>query len=173
MSIPWEEGTCGKAEFGHMLSSRSRASVLRTGRKVYKWVVADETEDAKSAEKVALARRHLDRVLDAWGSPTDWDDLSLYGFYCLEAAVGAAATHAGMRTSRKHWEKATVASDLHKKYGLPDVEQLLRDLNEARKYAAYGDVPAPDLNAELVASEIERYVDAVAEFVEKKVDNEA
>ena len=38
-------------------------------------------------EKVALARKHLDRVLDAWDEPTDWDDLSLYGFYCLEAAV--------------------------------------------------------------------------------------
>ena len=146
---------------------------VRTSKRVYKWVVADQIEDAKSAEKVMLARRHLGRVLDAWDGPTDWDDLSLYGFYCLEASVEAAATHAGMRTSRKHWEKAAVASRLHKKYGLPDVEQLLRDLNEARKSAAYGDVPAPDLNAEHVASEIERYVDAVAEFVEKKVDNEA
>jgi hypothetical protein len=112
---------------------------------VYKWVVADEIRDAKSAEKVALARRHLDRVLGAWHSPTDWDDLSLYGFYCLEAAVEAAATHVGMRTSKKHWEKADAAGELHKSHGLPDVEQLLHDLNDARKSAGYGDVPAPDL----------------------------
>lgn len=46
-------------------------------------------------------------------------------------------------------------------------------MNEARKSAAYGDVPAPDLIAERVASEIERYVDAVAKFVERNVDNEA
>jgi len=34
--------------------------------------------------KLKLARRHLERVLAAWDTPTDWDDLSLYGFYCLE-----------------------------------------------------------------------------------------
>jgi hypothetical protein len=122
--------------------------------KVYKWVVADEI--ARSTEKLALARRHLGRVLSAWDTPTDWDDLSLYGFYCLEAAVEAAAAHVGTRTSKKHWEKADVAEDLHKTHRLPDVGQLLNDLNDARKSAAYGDVPAPELNAEDVASEIER-----------------
>jgi len=84
-------------------------------------------------DKLKLARRHLDRVLNASRAPTDWDDLSLYGFYCLEAAVEAAAIHAHLKTSRKHWEKADVAKELHRKHGLPDVEQLLRDLNEARK----------------------------------------
>ena len=47
-------------------------------------------DDARSGEKLALARHHLKRVLSAWDDPTDWDDLSLYGFYCLEAAVEAA-----------------------------------------------------------------------------------
>ena len=122
----------------------------------------------EAEEKLKLARRHLDRVLGAWDTPTDWDDLSLYGFYCLEAAVEAAARHAGMKTSKKHWEKADVAGELHKNYGLPDVEQLLHDLNDARKSAAYGDVPAPDLDAEDVASEIERYVDAVTALVERR-----
>jgi len=120
---------------------------------------------SKALDKLGLARRHLERVLAAWGAPTDWDDLSLYGFYCLEAAVEAAASCLGLETSKKHWEKADVAIELHKKHGLPDVEQLLRDLNDARKSAAYGDVPAPDLNAEDVASEIEQYVDAVATLV--------
>ncbi len=41
--------------------------------------------------KLELARRHLKRVLAAWDDPTDWDDLSLYGFFCLEAAIEAAA----------------------------------------------------------------------------------
>jgi len=35
------------------------------------------------AGKLALARRHLERVQQAWDDPLDWDDLSLYGFYCL------------------------------------------------------------------------------------------
>jgi hypothetical protein len=72
----------------------------------------------------------------------------------------------GVKTSTKHWEKADVARELHKNHGLPDVVQLLRDLNDARKSAAYGDVPAPSLNAEDVASEIEAYVDAVGVLVE-------
>jgi hypothetical protein len=116
---------------------------------------------ATAKDKLKLARRHLERVLVAWDTPTDWDDLSLYGFYCLEAAVEAAAVHMGLATSKKHWEKADSAGELHKRHDLPDVRQLLRDLNDARKAAAYGDVPAPNLDAEDVASEIERYVDAV------------
>jgi hypothetical protein len=67
-----------------------------------------------------------------------------------------------LKTSTKHWEKADVAGALHADHGLRDVVQLLHDLNDARKSAAYGDVPAPDLNAEDVASEIEKYVDGVA-----------
>src|SRR2546427_8014212 len=116
------------------------------------------------ADKLRLARRHLERVQAAWDTPTDWDDLSIYGLYCLEAAVEAAATHVGLMTSKKHWEKADIAGELHKTHGLPDVGQLLRDLNDARKAAAYGDVPAPSLDAEDVASEIELYVDAVAQL---------
>lgn len=121
---------------------------------------------ATPGDKLKLARRHLERVLAPWDTPTDWDDLSLYGFYCLEAAVEAAARHVRLRTSRKHWEKAETAAELHKKHGLPDVEQLLRDLNSARKAVAYGDVAAPHLEAEEIASEIERYVDAVAALLE-------
>jgi len=122
-------------------------------------------------DKLKLARRHLERVLVSWDEPTDWDDLSLYGFYCLEAAVEAAARHVGLSTSRKHWEKAETAGELHKKHGLPDVEQLLHDLNDARKATAYGDVIAPDLDAEHVAVQIEQYVDAVAELLEGDPDD--
>lgn len=117
------------------------------------------------SRKLQLARRHLDRVLAAWTEPTDWDDLSLYGFYCLEAALEAAALHFGLRTSKKHWEKVDLAVDLHKKNELPDISDLLRDLNDARKAAAYGDVARPDLDAEDIASQIEQYVDAVAAVV--------
>ncbi len=117
---------------------------------------------ATGSNKLKLARRHLERVQDAWGDPTDWDDLSLYGFYCLEAAVEAAALHVGLHTSKKHWEKVDLAVDLSRNHSLPDVTDLLGNLNNARKAAAYGDVEQPDLNAEDLAAEIERYVDAVA-----------
>ena len=155
-----------------MFASHLHAGLGRIERsrdkKLYKWFVAD---DAKRGDKLALARHHLKRVLGAWDDPTDWDDLSLYGFYCLEAAVEAAAGRVGISTSKKHWEKADVAGELHRKHGLPDIEQLLRDLNDARKSAAYGDIPAPDLNAEDVASQIEAYVDAVADLVEGIANN--
>ena len=117
-------------------------------------------------DKRKLARRHLDRVLAAWDTPTKWYDLSIYGLYCLEAAVEAAAIHVGLKTSKQHWQKAKTAGELNKKHGLPDVEHLLDGINIARKAAAYGDVPAPGLDAEQVASEIERYVDAVEELLE-------
>lgn len=103
---------------------------------------------ASGSRKLDLARRHLDRVLAAWTEPTNSDDLSLYGFYCLEAAVEAAALHFSLRTSKRHWEKVDIAAELHEKNGLPDITDLLRDLNDARKAAACGDVERPDLNAE-------------------------
>ena len=117
---------------------------------------------ATALEKLKLAKRHLERVLVAWDEPTDWDDVSLYGFYCLEAAVKAAALHFRLKISRKHWEKVDLAGVLHKKKALPDIGELLHDLNNARKAAAYGDISCPELDAEAVASEIEAYVNAVA-----------
>jgi len=127
---------------------------------------------ATGSRKLELAKRHLDRVQAAWTEPTDWDDLSLHGFYCLEAAVEAAALHFGLRTSKKHWEKVDLAKDLHNKKGLPDIGDLLRDLNDARKAAAYGDMDRPDLDAEDIASQIEEYVDAAAALIASEETDE-
>ncbi len=120
---------------------------------------------ATAEDKLTLARRHLERVRHAWAAPTDWDDLSLYGFYCLEAAVEAAVIMVGIQVAKRHWEKADVAEMLCAQHGLPEVRQLLHDLNDARKSAAYGDVPAPDLDAESVAAQIEAYVDAASRLL--------
>ncbi len=108
------------------------------------------------SDKLILARSHLGRVQDAWTEPTDWTDLSVYGFYGLEAAVEAAARHVGIHTLKKHWEKVDSASESHQKHGLPDVTDVLRDLNDARKAAAYGDVDRPELDAEQLASSGDR-----------------
>jgi len=78
---------------------------------------------ATDSQKLEPAKRHLGKVLEAWTHPTDWDDLSLYGFCCLEAAVEAGALHFGLRTSKKHWEKADLAKDLHNEKGLPDYKR--------------------------------------------------
>jgi len=121
---------------------------------------------ADKLKKLQLAERHLERVLGASLEP-DWDTLVLFGFYCVEAAVASAAMHFGMETSRKHWEKADVAARLHRDHKLPDVADLLMNLNEARKAAAYGDVEAPEFDAEDLAGAVEEYVHAVAALVRK------
>ena len=109
-----------------------------------------------------LARRHLARIQP---DPEDLDDLSIYGLYCLEAAVEAAALHVQIKMTKQHWEKANVAQKLHTQHGLPGIYDLLIDLNDSRKAVAYGDVEAPDLDGEDVANEIENYVEAVEELV--------
>ena len=120
---------------------------------------------SNKADKLVLAQRHLKRVEASWDDPVDWDDLSLYGFYCLEAAVEAAALHFKIKTNTVHAQKVEVAEKLHRDKGLPDVSELLVDLNGSRKAAAYGDVDALELDPEEVKLEIEAYVEAVKKLL--------
>lgn len=114
---------------------------------------------------LSIAKLHLERVLAAWHDPVDWADLTIYGFYCLEAAIVAAALHVGLSFRRSHAEKAELAKKLSQAQGLPDVYDFLWKLNTARKAAAYGDVEHPDLVAEDVARELDKYVEAVSALV--------
>ena len=97
--------------------------------------------------------------------PLDFDDLSIYGFYCLEAAVEAAALHVQVKTKKLHWQKANAARDLHERHGLPDLADLLVALNDTRKSVVYGDVVASEIDEEDVVIAIENYVEAVEKFV--------
>ena len=123
--------------------------------------------DTEAVKSLSHAKQHLVRVLAAWDDPVDWADLTIYGFYCLEAAIVAAALHAGLSFKRSHSEKAEVAKQLSLSHDLPDVTVSLWKLNAARKAAAYGDVESPELDAEDVARGIEDYVDAVSALVEE------
>lgn len=120
---------------------------------------------ATVGDKLALAQKHLYKAQLAW-DPPDWLELSLFGFYALEAAVDAAAIYYGIETKKNHPSRIDAARTLRDDFGMPDVELLLRDLNETRKSEAYGEVAAPDLDAEEVVSEIETFVEAVAQLVE-------
>ena len=116
-------------------------------------------------KKLELAQRHLERVQVAW-DPPDWADLSLYGFYALEAAVEAASLHFGFNVQKSHWARVGAAEQLlHAAHGMEDVSELSRDLNETRKSEAYGDVEAPDLDAEDVANDVESFIDSVAQLL--------
>ncbi len=123
------------------------------------------SDDAKQSLK--YAKEHLERVQNAWDNPTDWSDLSIYGFYCLEAAVKAAILHYGLPTTRRHYRKAEIAKQIADQYNLPDISDLLIKLNAARKATAYGDVDFPEeLDAQDTATKIEEYVDAVYRLIE-------
>lgn len=121
---------------------------------------------ADAAGFLERARNHLRRVRAAVPEPTDWYDLTIYGFYCVEATVMAASTHAGLAVPPNHPAKAQAARDLAAAHGLPDVSGLLGTLNAARKAAAYGDRALPQLDPCRLAGDIERYVEAVAALIE-------
>ena len=120
-----------------------------------------------AAESLQLAQGHLERALEAAEADVDWTDLSTYGFYSLEAAVMAAASHLKLKVQRTHPGKVEAAKLLANKYKLPDVSALLVELNTARKAHAYGDVEAPELDEQDLASELESFVDAVKKVLGK------
>jgi hypothetical protein len=53
-----------------------------------------------------------------------------------------------MGVVKSHAAKAEAANQLARKHKLPDISDLLPDLNTSRKAHAYGDIEAPDLDAE-------------------------
>ena len=114
-----------------------------------------------------LANRHLEKVQAAWDDPTDWSDLAIYGFFCLENAAMAAAVHFGLKRKKavSNRDKIQLANSLHRKHGLPSVGKLLTQLHRAEKYAVYGDITPPPLDPEDVAREIEEFVEAVSKIL--------
>lgn len=118
-------------------------------------------------DSLALAKKHLERVQSSW-DPPEWLDLSAYGLYALEAAVIAAAEHLKVPVKRTHVSKVQAARVLAKNHGLPDIGDLMQDLNEVRKSEAYGDITAPqNMDPEDVATNVELYVDAVTHLFEQ------
>ena len=79
------------------------------------------------------------------------------------APVYTSESHAGRGIGRG---RTSLAKTLSKR-GLDDVSDLLRDLNEARKSVAYGDIGLPELDAEDVASRIEAYMESVSALIEQ------
>ena len=115
-----------------------------------------------AADSFRLALSHLRRVEAAWPDPTDWTDLATYGFYCLEACVVAATLHSGRSRPNNHRDKVNEARSLANEHDLPDVGDLLVDLNAMRKHEAYGDSEPPEyLDPEGVAIDIEDFVKSV------------
>jgi hypothetical protein len=83
--------------------------------------------------------------------------------------IRAAVLKTGGNPSRKHWEKIKEAKNLHKKLGLPDITDLLQDLNHMRKAKAYGDeeFDESDYDAKEIVRRIEEYHEKVSALVKK------
>jgi hypothetical protein len=125
--------------------------------------MANASDDPQHFLKVA--ENHVERVGAAW-DPPDWSDLGTYGLYCLEALIRAAALKAGDIPARTHWDKVKQAKTLTIRFKLPDIAELLQNLNDIRKAYAYGDsdVDETEYDAEDMADEIEDYFRKVTEF---------
>ena len=65
-----------------------------------------------------LALRHLERVSVSSYDPTDWLELSTFGFYCLEAAVVAAALQLKRTRPGNHRDKVEESSVPHDRASL-------------------------------------------------------
>lgn len=113
-----------------------------------------------------IARKHLRKVQDAWEAP-DWDDLTTYGLYCLEACIRAAVLKNGDIPVRTHYGKVDQSNELALNHGFPNIEDLLKELNDGRKANAYGDAVFDEdkHDAEDIAVRIEAYFAATENHV--------
>ena len=79
--------------------------------------------------------------------------------------VDAASIHVHVSLERNHPARDSAASQLHKADNFVDVSELLQDLNLVRESEAYGDVQAPQSDAEDRAVAVEEYVSSVRELI--------
>lgn len=116
-------------------------------------------------KKAVSAREALKRAKlqyqKAQENSDDPDQVFVWCFYALENAVVAAATHADEEFQRNHWTKAEAARRLARDEGMTDVSEMLRDLNDARKGTAYGDIEEPEIEPEDVLTEVGDYIKEV------------
>jgi hypothetical protein len=117
------------------------------------------TKKAVSAkEALERARQQYDKAQEHSDDP---DQVFVWCFYALENAVVAAATHANEQFQKNHWTKAEAARRLARDEGLTDVSDMLRDLNDARKGTAYGDIEEPEIEPEEVLTDVGNYIKEV------------
>lgn len=131
----------------------------------------DKGKGKATGEALKEAKESLERaekqLAKAEADPDDEDNVFLWSFYALENAVAAAATYEKVQFVKQHWAKGKAAKKLASDIGLPDVEQLLIDLNEARKSTTYGDTEDPELDASETLEAVKEYVKKVGDLVKE------
>lgn len=121
----------------------------------------------EAREQLQLSRKHLAKVQRAVAAdPVDWADLTIFGLYAVETAVVAAGAHVGISDEETHPGHVRLARKLHHGYDLPNIEEMLKDLQRNRLYEAYGKIqPSGRFDAEDIATAVEAYVDAVGALI--------
>lgn len=123
-------------------------------------------DDAR--EKLRLAKDHLEKVHQAvGGEPVDLALLYIFGQYAMEVAASAAGAHVGISEAETHPGQVRLAQRLHDEHGLPDIQEMLRDLQRNRLHEAYGKLePSGKFDPQDIAVAVEEYVDAVTRFID-------
>lgn len=122
----------------------------------------------EAQEKLRLARDHLAKVRQAVKArPPDLALLYVFGQFAVEVAATAAGAHVDLSEAETHPGKLRLAGRLRDEHGLPDVEEVLRDLQRNRIHEAYGNFePSGRFSPDEIAVTVEAYVEAVARFVD-------
>ena len=91
---------------------------------------------------------------------------------CMGSTLWKPRWTAPVCTSGSRWARGIGVEQapprLCRNEDLTTVSDLLRDLNEARKSVAYGDIGLPELDAEGVASRIEDYIESISALIEQE-----
>lgn len=79
-----------------------------------------------------------------------------------------AADHFGIEWKQTHPSKVEAARELHQSHSLPEIADLMTELNALRKSEAYGEVrPSETLSSEDIAIAVEQYIEAVARLFQE------
>ena len=124
---------------------------------------------AEARDKIASARRQLERVQSSAVEPYDQQNAVMWAFYAYENCIVALAELHGRRWTRNHYQKAQLARHLHAD-GLVsrDIGDELENLNALRKDIAY-DLPDPELDEldiEDLAYVLELFIDEIEANIE-------
>ena len=116
----------------------------------------------EARRKMAVAKRHLKRVLDAATEQAEDPEIAVtFGFYAYECGIVALAELHGRMWSKNHSRKAQLARDFYADGTVSrDIDGDLEVLNDLRKDVAYNE-PGPELyqmDLKALAHGLERFV---------------
>ncbi len=132
----------------------------------------------EASKHLDLAREQFDAACTDWWEPADAGSCVSNVFYAYENLVVAVAESHNLRWKKNHYDKAALATELHKQKILSkDLGDEILRLNNLRKDVHYGE-PGFELgeeDLESLVSDLEGIVNEVESMISRMVqaaDNE-